>query len=129
MRQRDGWISTGGEIAPREQTDGGCNEALVYKRVSVAVSSRYATSRGEDGGVGRSSKTAACLHMCERWRGHGGLHVAGKLWAAAPSCRPGGGLHSVNASLPARLAACKPCSLWVALPDDSLYPLGVRGRP
>lgn len=69
------------------------------------------------------------VYTCERRRGLGGLHVAGKLWAAAASCRPGGGLHSVNASLPARLAACKRCSLWVALPDNSLYPLGVRGRP
>lgn len=60
MRRRDGWISSGGEITPRGQTDGGCNEAQVYKRVSAAVSSRYAASHGEDGGGGGgSSKTAA----------------------------------------------------------------------
>lgn len=129
MRRRDGWIFIGGEITPRGQTDGGCNEALVYKRVSAAVSRRYATSHGVDGGGGGSSKMAACLHTWERRRSLGSLHVAGKLWAAAVSCRPSGGLHSVNASLPARLAACKRWSLWVSLPDDSLYQLGVRGRP
>lgn len=63
MRRRDGWISTGGEITPRGQTDGGCNEAQVYKRVSAAVSSRYAKSHGEDGGGGRSSKTAAAAAL------------------------------------------------------------------
>lgn len=42
--------------------------------------------------------TCVCVH---------GLHLAGKLWAAAASCTLGRGLHSINASLPPHLAACK----------------------
>lgn len=42
-------------------------------------------------------------HVCVCISVHG-LHLAGKLYAAAASCMLGGGLHSINASLPPRLA-------------------------